>query len=314
MQDVIQDSKDKELEEKREKNQFNFGTTGQQPQLPPFPNYDAQAYESPHGIGSSVFSFGGGGGGGGEGFATNNFGSVSSGFSFGNNASANLFTLSTTSPGLSTVPPASAVTRGLQTPKPPALPKTETVTVNVKTDEKPIVHKVEVDGIEVEEEVEDYTRIPQLMETQFSLLDEDNRLRPTIINPGNIWCKKFQKNLLSDTKEESLDSDKQEEERDNAFDLLDALSRSGCLAIDHASLHVVVAATHCFDKTLMATLIQDNQNPIEKVERSTLIVASTVHKKHPLELVKEEQLDRVQQFSPLLFKSDKEALPSMFTH
>ena len=42
-------------------------------------------------------------------------------------------------------------------------------------------------------------------------------------------------------------------------------------------LHVVIAATHCFDKTVLETVGQDNVNPIDKVERSTLIMASTVH-------------------------------------
>ena len=55
-------------------------------------------------------------------------------------------------------------------------------------------------------------------------------------------------------------------EKNKAFDLIDALSRSGALPIDHASLHVVMAATHCFDKTLMDCVIKGNVNPIEKVE------------------------------------------------
>ena len=44
-------------------------------------------------------------------------------------------------------------------------------------------------------------------------------------------------------------------------------ARSGSLAVEDASLHVVVAATHCFDKTLVDTLVEENVNPIEKAPR-----------------------------------------------
>jgi hypothetical protein len=53
----------------------------------------------------------------------------------------------------------------------------------------------------------------------------------------------------------------------------------------------------------MDTVVQDNMNPIEKVERSSLIVSSVVHAQPPLELVRHNQLDRVRQFSPALFPS-----------
>ena len=54
-------------------------------------------------------------------------------------------------------------------------------------------------------------------------------------------------------------------------------ARSGTLLVDHASLHVVLAATHSFDRSLMETLVEDNVNPIDKVERSALIMAGAVH-------------------------------------
>src|SRR5262249_34118775 len=113
----------------------------------------------------------------------------------------------------------------------------------------------------------DYTRIPVELDKKFEELDEDGALRPTIIHPGEVWTRTSQKGLLAAPQEASLHTKEQKEEKNKAFDLLDALSKSGALPIQHASLHVVVAATHCFDKTLLDTVIQGNVNPIEKVER-----------------------------------------------
>ncbi len=44
-----------------------------------------------------------------------------------------------------------------------------------------------------------------------------------------------------------------------------------------AMLHIVVASTHGFDDSVMDTLVKRNINPIERVERSALIVASAIH-------------------------------------
>jgi hypothetical protein len=44
----------------------------------------------------------------------------------------------------------------------------------------------------------------------------------------------------------------------------------------------VIAATHCFDKSLVDTVIEGNVNPIAKVERSMLIVASVIHGVHDM--------------------------------
>mmetsp|Transcript_15089 Transcript_15089/g.45211 ORF Transcript_15089/g.45211 Transcript_15089/m.45211 type:complete len:921 (+) Transcript_15089:180-2942(+) len=149
----------------------------------------------------------------------------------------------------------------------------------------------------------DYTQVPQQLEQQFEKLDKEGALRPTIINPGKTWRKKAQKALLAKPTESVLNKEGQKEERNQAYDLLDALSRSGCLAVDEASLHVVVAATHCFDKTLVDTVVQDNVNPIEKVERSSLIMAATVQERAPVELIKPSQVERVRTYSPELFEA-----------
>ena len=98
-----------------------------------------------------------------------------------------------------------------------------------------------------------------------------------------------------------------------------------------ASLHVVLCATHCFDKTLMDTIIQgkwalllrqrrrylalsivtdtdfsfaqstDNMNPIEKVERSSLIMASTIHQLPASAMIQPARISDVKKYSPMLF-------------
>jgi len=148
----------------------------------------------------------------------------------------------------------------------------------------------------------DYTKIPQQLEKKYEELDVDGALRPTIIAPGNSWSKRFQKTLLSAPESSNMGTDEQGKERTKCFDLLDALTKSGVLSIDYASLHVVIAATHCFAKALMNTVIQDNVNPIEKLERSSLIVASTIHNVQPEQLIAQEQLERVATYSPMLIE------------
>ena len=98
-----------------------------------------------------------------------------------------------------------------------------------------------------------------------------------MITPSNAWTRKRQENLLTKVKESDLSADNIKSEKNMAFDLLDALSRSGSLPISCSELHVVVSVTHRFENDLMGTVVQDNINPVEKLEKSTLLVASTIH-------------------------------------
>ncbi len=149
--------------------------------------------------------------------------------------------------------------------------------------------------------VVDYSHIPALLESRFQALDEDGALHPTILSAGKVWNKRFKKGLLSEFSTVSMAKAEQKLEKQRVYDLLDALTKSGVLSMEGASLHVVLAATHMFDKSVLNTLVQDNVNPIEKVERSNLIVASVVHGAAPVDMLKPAELERAQKASPALF-------------
>jgi hypothetical protein len=114
-----------------------------------------------------------------------------------------------------------------------------------------------------------------------------------------------QDNLLTPIKASNLSPSDIETEKKKAFDLLDAISRSGTLPIACAELHVIVGVSHCFDNDLMGTVIQDNINPIEKCERSSLMIASTIYGEPANTLVvDEQQLERLTGSFPLLFADE----------
>ena len=95
----------------------------------------------------------------------------------------------------------------------------------------------------------------------------------------------------------------QKDAKSKAFDLLDALTRSGVLPIlTGASLHVVLATTHCFDRSLMNTIVKDNINPIEKVERSSVIVASLIHGAPVQDMIEDSALERIRATIPELLE------------
>merc|ERR1740129_373925 len=148
----------------------------------------------------------------------------------------------------------------------------------------------------------DYTQVPKELDARFERLDQDNCLRPTIIKPGDVWSKREKKKLLADFTSRTLHGDDQKKEKNATFDLLDALTKSGGLPVEQASLHIFVAATHQFDKSVTETVVQDNVNPVDKVERSMLIMASTVHQVPTAKLLQAGQRARVEDTSPQLFQ------------
>ena len=139
----------------------------------------------------------------------------------------------------------------------------------------------------------DFTKIPAALDSRFLDLDRDGALRSTKIKVGSQWVLRAKQALLAKPSTEQLRDDEQRGAKHKAIDLLDALSRSGTLAIDGTSLHVVVAVTHLFERSLIDTVIVDNSNPIEKVERSSLIIASVIHDRPVEQLVRPNHLRRI---------------------
>ncbi|CAJ1353717.1 unnamed protein product [Effrenium voratum] len=153
----------------------------------------------------------------------------------------------------------------------------------------------------------DYTQLPHLLDANYLKFDTEAKLRPTTIKLGPLWTKQEQPGFLGALEKRQLDAGAQRTETQQAFDLLDALSRSGAMTLDQTSLHVVLAATHCFDETVIDTAVKQNDNPIEKLERrSMLIVASTIHRKAPSLLLRPPEVERIRfalgSLSPALFE------------
>ena len=151
----------------------------------------------------------------------------------------------------------------------------------------------------------DFTLIPQVLDKSIESSGGGSALRATTIKTGNTWVRNRQENLLTQPKKTNLSVDIIKKEKNKAFDLLDALSRSGSLSIAYSDLHVVVALTHCFDKDVMNTIVRDNVNPIEKLENSTLLLASAVHGLPPRELIWDVgELQRLEGSLPLLLQDE----------
>merc|ERR1712137_1524294 len=153
-----------------------------------------------------------------------------------------------------------------------------------------------------------YTQVPGELDERLLKLDTDSAVHSTIITTTTPWTKREQRALLAEPTISSVQAAQMKKEKDAAFDLLDALTKSGALVAEHASLHMVIAATHCFDKTVVDTIVQDGINPIDKVEKSTLIMASTVHQQPVASLIRESQHEHIRALWPALLCDDTHTL------
>jgi hypothetical protein len=137
----------------------------------------------------------------------------------------------------------------------------------------------------------DFTLIPKILDAELEEHDKDGSLRSTIVKTGTDWKRRRQENLLLPVSETYLVPQEMESEKNKAFDLLTALSRSGSLPIEHSELHIIIAVSHCFENDIMSTIIGENVNPIAKVEQSLLMIGSVIHNQPATALIASSEND-----------------------
>ena len=156
----------------------------------------------------------------------------------------------------------------------------------------------------VSNKLDDFTLIPKVLDSKLEKFDTDHSMHSIIIKAGIEWTRTRQTNFLTSPKTTRLSNESIRNEKTKAYALLDALSRSGTLPVANSELHVFVAVSHCFENDVMGTVIQENINPIMKVERSSLLLASTIYGKPiPTLIGHDHDIHRITEAFPLLMSS-----------
>eukprot|EP00808_Paulinella_micropora_P022190 g12445.t1 len=147
----------------------------------------------------------------------------------------------------------------------------------------------------------DYVGLPAVLDQQFLAVDKDNALRSAKLSLGEVWTKRYQKSVLAAVETETMSEKEQETHKKQAFDLLDALTRSGDIPLEHSDLHIILPVAHSFQQDLLDTLVKRNINPVEKVERSVCLLSGVVHRAPVSQLIAPGQAQRLQLEAPELF-------------
>lgn len=139
-----------------------------------------------------------------------------------------------------------------------------------------------------------FTQIPKRLDGVFEKMEAGSKVRPVTLKPlEKGWTLKRKAGLIA--KPVSTWTSKQElkEEHAKTLDLLDALSRSGELPLTDTTLHVIIPVAHCFEETVMNTVVQENVNPMEVIERTYLAMCETIHDMDASKLLKPAELERL---------------------
>lgn len=146
--------------------------------------------------------------------------------------------------------------------------------------------------------------LPKKIEDNFDRLDPESNLRLTKVKLQNVWRLCKQDKVTRKSSWTTLSSaEEKDAQKHHALDLLDALTRSGELPVQDCGVHVFFASSQCFDETVFNTVVCKNVHPMEQMERSALILASTIHGVPVPMMVNHREKNRIAGFSPKLFET-----------
>jgi hypothetical protein len=125
--------------------------------------------------------------------------------------------------------------------------------------------------------VADVVALPDTLQAVMGALPREVQARPVVLKLAPTWSRTRREGLLASPTTASLDTDDQRTLRGEAFDLLDALTRSGALVYEDVDVHVVVEVSSSFTRSVVATVIEENVNVLDRVEQLGLTVVSALH-------------------------------------
>lgn len=133
-------------------------------------------------------------------------------------------------------------------------------------------------GKEIAQHPTNFSEIPRQLDQLLQSYGNCNHtLRSVTHATVDQWELKRQENLPTKLQAFNIEASGVKGETNKALYLLEVLSSSGSLPIVSGELHIIVSVCHSFEKNVMDTIIINNVNPIEKVDFSSLLVASCIH-------------------------------------
>jgi hypothetical protein len=159
-----------------------------------------------------------------------------------------------------------------------------------------------IDTADEDELATTFSAIPKKIDSLFETHDRDNNVRPTVIKSGPEWELTSYDKVTREEKVTKIRESKDKTcRKQQVMDLLDALSRSGELGIQECSVHVVYAVTNAFNESCFDTIAKKSVNPIERMERASLVVSHAIHDTPSTDMLEPKFTSEIKMHSQSLF-------------
>jgi hypothetical protein len=170
--------------------------------------------------------------------------------------------------------------------KPPEKDKDEKVPDENAADERNNSEKEEKEEEEedvvTKKEEEEQENLSQIGSKLNSMLDraDCSSINQTVISvaAAESWTRQdWGDGFLAQCRETALGSELQRAEKNKVFDFLEVISNGGISPFEEgAALHVIVAAVHSYQQSIVETVVQENKDPISEMEREWDVFTSVI--------------------------------------